>query len=260
MKPLSKARLKLFTGLKAKKNRYRQRLFLVEGIKMVREALESGWAVEAIILEEGFDRIKEVTSMHEDRIFVAEKSSFSQLSTQQQSEGVLAILHMPDPVASGVATVSGPGFLLEEIQDPGNMGTLIRTAAWFGFSQIICSKGCVDLYNPKVLRASMGAIFKVHVQYVEDLLGWVREKGMKVLVADMEGKPVEEYPFEGNEYVLIGNEAHGVQAHWKTHPEVEYTAISGGHGVESLNAAISGAIFAYEIGKKRRKVGLASHK
>ncbi|MEL7196663.1 MAG: TrmH family RNA methyltransferase, partial [Bacteroidota bacterium] len=205
MKPLSKARLKLFTGLKAKKNRYRHRLFFVEGIKMVREALGSGWEIEAIILEEGFDRRKEVTSMHEDRIFVAEKSSFSQLSTQQQSEGILAVLQMPDRVVSDSATVGGPGFLLEEIQDPGNMGTLIRTAAWFGFSQIICSKGCVDLYNPKVLRASMGAIFRVQVQYVENLSDWVGEKEIKVLVADMEGKPVEEYPFEGNEYVLIGN-------------------------------------------------------
>ncbi|MEL6631676.1 MAG: RNA methyltransferase [Bacteroidota bacterium] len=260
MKPLSKARLKLFTGLKAKKNRYRHRLFFVEGIKMVREALGSGWEIEAIILEEGFDRRKEVTSMHEDRIFVAEKSSFSQLSTQQQSEGILAVLQMPDRVVSDSATVGGPGFLLEEIQDPGNMGTLIRTAAWFGFSQIICSKGCVDLYNPKVLRASMGAIFRVQVQYVENLSDWVGEKEIKVLVADMEGKPVEEYPFEGNEYVLIGNEAHGVQAHWKTHPLVEYVTISGGHGVESLNAAISGAIFAYEIGKKRRKVHLSAHR
>mgnify|MGYP001803699802 CR=1 FL=1 len=213
---------------------------------MVREALSSGWDVVAVVLNEDVDWTIETELENEENWFVAEEKDFCALSSQQQSEGILAILRIPSFFFSEEIDLQGPAFLLEEIQDPGNMGTLIRTASWFGFSKVICSKGCVDIWNPKTLRASMGGVFKLEVHYVEDLYQWVQEKNIPVVVAHMKGSPLGQVEKNPDACILIGNEANGVQDRWLEEESIQKVYIPGGNGMESLNAAMTGAIFAYE--------------
>ena len=104
--------------------------------------------------------------MGECAIYEADSQVFSSLSSQERSEGIMAVVHFPDEKWEQEARnrwQEGPGIVLDGIQDPGNLGTIIRTADWFGIPWVICLGGTVDVYNPKVLRSSMGSVFRVHV-------------------------------------------------------------------------------------------------
>jgi TrmH family RNA methyltransferase len=129
------------------------------------------------------------------------------------------------------------------------LGTIIRIADWFGFRHIICNKGTVDVLNPKVLRASMGSFFRVNIEYVEDLAPILAEHSSQIRVADMEGETLAEAPLQGNEFILLGNEANGISD--DAHPLKKIT-IHGKGGAESLNVGVAAGIFAYTLSQKHR--------
>lgn len=227
-------------------------MFLVEGRKLVEEAIKSDWNVESVLIRE--DKLEELSleSQFENDTFSISTEGFSQLHSLQQSEGVLAVVHFPTYKQASPPTPEGPGFLLEEIQDPGNMGTLIRTSSWFGFKDIYCSKGCVDAFNPKVLRASMGGIFDVQVHYIDDWKESLHRVSNQIFVAHLEGKDISQVPLPPKGLILIGNEARGVDPSWLNDPEIQRVFIPGAHQAESLNAAVAGSILAWEMFKNGR--------
>lgn len=241
MEALSKAKVKLFASLNLKKFREEHRLFLIEGRKMVAEALAENLVPEALIVRSGYEW--EGSVPQNVQVFQANAQDFERISGQKNPEGILAVMQMPQQ--QGENELNTPSLLLWNMQDPGNLGTIIRTADWFGISQIICTQDTVDCYNPKVLRASMGSIFRVRMTYMEDLEGFVKENAQTTAIADLAGTPLPAAELSRCQYLLIGNEANGVPEKIRQIQGLERVFIPGKGGAESLNAAISAAILCY---------------
>lgn len=247
MIPLSKAKLGVFAALNERKYRYKHRLFIVEGEKMVQEALASGFAIEAIVVREGYAFS---FAAYDAPCYEAAEKAFAQLCSLSSPEGVLAVVAFPHEHFLRMDSVLvGGGFLLENLQDPGNVGTILRIADWFGLQYVICSKGTADVLNAKTLRACMGAIFRVKIVYADDftaLLPALAEKS-NVWVADMEGDSLAAAALRATDWVLLGNEANGVSAETRSATALRRVTIPRIGGAESLNVGIAAGIFAYQM-------------
>lgn len=246
MRPLSKAKLKLFTALQQKKYRHQNRLFLAEGVKLLQEALKSSFELEAVVVREG-NSTPALAGISAESLFVATPADFLKLSTQVHSEGVIAIVKIPPPphfqaINQLTDPVSAPTLVLEDLRDPGNLGTLIRTADWFGFHHLICSHGTVDVYNPKVVRAAMGSLFRVHITYLKDFHGFLREQAAAIWAADMEGADLGQVQLHSKPMILMGNEANGVSETTRSIPGLEKVTIPKVGDAESLNVGIAAGI------------------
>jgi RNA methyltransferase, TrmH family len=183
--------------------------------------------------------------------FSAKADEMRQLSTQTSPEGSVAILRIPDDAryrhcATLDALPQGPAFLVDGIQDPGNFGTLLRIADWYGFKALVCKEGTVDALNPKVLRASMGAIFRVQVLYVQAFEAMVAAHAPLISVADMAGAALPDPAYRSRPYILLGNESHGVSDAIRAIPGLHRVTIPRFGGAESLNVAVTAGIFAHE--------------
>ncbi len=243
METLSKTKLKHFASLSLKKQRNTHLLFVVEGVKMVNEALASGWQVEAVILKEGMEALMELPPSV--NAFLAQTADFAKIVQLQSPEGVLAVVHFPEkPTQSSLSNLKGPGFILDGIQDPGNLGTILRIADWFGFEHVVCGPGTADLYNPKSLRASMGAVFRVKVHYEADLASFIENNPANTWMADMHGQDYRKAALQNTDWILIGNEANGVSAAMRALSHVQPITIPRKGGAESLNAAVAAGILA----------------
>ncbi|MEM6269989.1 MAG: RNA methyltransferase [Bacteroidota bacterium] len=254
MVPLSKAKRKLFRSLQQKKFRQREGRFLLPGKKLLGEALRAGWPVEWVVATEG----TVVAEVPPDRILGTDISTLRELSGQVQPEGIVAVVRIPPEKsysqisqAAEMPPLTGPAFVLDGVSDPGNLGTLIRTADGMGFEAIIAGPGTADIFNPKVLRSSMGSIFRLRVIYLADLPGWLNAVAERVCIADMGGIPLPEPRFLNRPFIVLGNEANGVSPAIKALPGTLPVSIPGRGGAESLNVAVSGAVLAWEMMRAR---------
>jgi TrmH family RNA methyltransferase len=246
MQPLSKAKLKLFSSLKTRKFRQRHQMFVVEGWKMLDEALQAGWLPEAVVLREDIrdDNGEFIGEVPDEKLFYLDNHNFDKMSSLQSPEGVLAVLHIPASTELDGKLPKGHGLLLEQIQDPGNLGTLMRIADWFGLAGLVCSSGTVDVFNPKTLRASMGAIFRVPVHFEPNWEQFIDNHRDRIWIADMEGKKLASELFDMDDWVLLGNEANGVSESVREMLHERRLTIPGRGGAESLNVAVAGGIIA----------------
>jgi len=229
---------------------------------MVQEAYQSDWEVHAVVIcEDSIDNCAEACAKYEDRlIYFTPSKEFQALSSQENPEGILAVMGIPASASFLQADPDwdklgeGPGFILDRIQDPGNLGTILRIAHWFGWRQIICLEGTVDILNPKTLRSSMGAIFYVDVYYSKPVSGELIFPGRKVWLADMDGIPLREARFDQNDLFLMGNEAGGVDPLLREQSRYEKIHIPGAGKAESLNVAVASGIIAYEFNEQHKVV------
>lgn len=216
---------------------------------MLAEALATHWPIEAIVLRE--DRREHRPTTGDWPVYLTDAATFERISTQTNPEGVLAVLPFLPQRTWEPALLprlpEGPGYLLEDLQDPGNLGTIVRTADWFGFRHIVCSKGCVDLLNPKVLRSTMGSFFRVSVQYAANFDALVEAHLDTCWAADMTGPSLAEAAIQPQDWLLIGNEARGLSPHWRDRADLRKLHIPGAGGAESLNAAIAAAICGWQM-------------
>ncbi|MCB0852727.1 MAG: RNA methyltransferase, partial [Bacteroidetes bacterium] len=158
---------------------------------MVEEAIQSQWNIEALIVST--DYLSQFVSIDPGiHTWAADPQDFKKISQQNNPEGIISIVAFPYPDFSYSRDLphlpSGPGFMLDGIQDPGNLGTIMRIADWFGFSNVICGPGTVDLLNPKTLRSSMGAIFRVNIIYAQNFPELVKNHSQEIKIADMNGE------------------------------------------------------------------------
>ena len=243
---LSKTIVKYIQSLAHKKLRDEQGVFIAEGPKVVPELLRSQKFVCKIIcstknwLDENENLLKNLSAdIHEINEIELEK-----ISQLQTSNKVLAVFFKNEEPAIHISnTVS---LMLDEIQDPGNMGTIIRTADWFGIKDIICSNECVDCYNSKVVQASMGSVSRVNIIYKE-LQAFIDEhKGIKIYAATLGGKTLTSFGKITEGIVLIGNESKGVKENLVRLATGQITIPKYG-GAESLNAAVACGIILSHI-------------
>lgn len=241
MEKISKNRLKWLRSLQQKKVRDTEQVFIVEGEKMVLEALQYHadkikflcCTTDSVVL----DHISVVDAI----ISADELQQVSSLKTPNKSLVVIEQLTFEyNPSTFTIA--------LDSIQDPGNMGTILRLADWFGVKQIICSKTTVDRYNPKVIQASMGAVFRIPVFYI-DLIDYCKENPGKLLYgAFLEGKNIYQEKLEpqADGILVLGNEGNGISSALKSHITHQITIPKFGTA-ESLNVSIATGILLSEF-------------
>jgi len=232
---LSKNEIKTIRSLREKKFRDSFGLFVVEGEKMVREALDSGLEVVRVVRRED-----------EGEETMARLSSFS------TPPPVLAVVRKPAPSVPG--TPGGLCLALDTVRDPGNLGTIMRIADWFGVDRIYASPGTVEVYNPKVIQASMGAIFRKELVYCDLplLCESFAAAGLKVFGTFLDGQDIytSELPSEG--LIVMGNEADGISPEVAARVGVRLTipTFAKGPGAESLNVAVATAVTVSEFRRR----------
>jgi TrmH family RNA methyltransferase len=237
---ITKNQVKYIQSLGQKKSRDIENRFIAEGPKLVNELLttENCRVVQLLALKgwidenpnAGYDA--EVIELSE-----AELEKISQLTTPNQVLAVIEKIEWKnDPEIKGNISLT-----LETIQDPGNMGTIIRLADWFGIKNIFCSADCADVYNPKVVQATMGSLSRVRVEYT-DILSWLREnKDVPIYAAVLDGRDITKMEKISEGIIVIGNESKGINKEMQKLANVQIT-IPGKGKAESLNAAVATGI------------------
>jgi len=231
-------------GLRNRKSRSEERKFTVEGRKLVEEAFASGWRI--LDLYSTAD-IETPESWNAQRVSSKE---MERMSNFRSPPGLLAVMEMPAhdaPSSHEVAEAVDGGFTLalDGLSDPGNMGTIIRTADWFGVRRIMATRGSVDIFNPKVVQATMGAIFRVPVQLVDlpEALTHLAEGGARIQGLDLNGRSLwdESSVSPSHQVAVCGSESHGISAETRA-ACTEFIHIPGGGQTESLNASMAAGI------------------
>lgn len=243
-----------------KKRREREEtgLFAAEGIRLFEEIptdrLEQIFVSESFLQKEEAGRILQKARGIE--IFSVKDSVFANMCDTHTPQGILALVHRKDWTMDKILSLSdNPFFMMaENLQDPGNLGTILRTGEGAGITALILSKGTVDIYSPKVIRSTMGSLFRIPFLYVEnmaEIVSLFRRKGIAVYAAHLEGSvPYDKPDYTQPTAILIGNEGNGL---------TEQTADACSNrvripmegAVESLNAAMSAGIFMYEVHRQR---------
>lgn len=248
---ISKARIKLISSLKAGKFRKQHGLFIAEGKTNVLDFIGSGltcmgvYATSAWIAKEG-------SELKEKNLIETDMKEIGKMSSLKNPAEVLAVFKMPEFPEFDINLVNDLVLMLDSIRDPGNLGTIIRTADWFGIRQIVCSKDSVDAFSPKVVQASMGSLARVSVYY-HDLEKLLQSKPdyLHTYGAVMDGVSVVDIAKPQRAVIVIGNEANGISGPLLSLLDNKITipntpAISGSTP-ESLNASIATAIVCYEF-------------
>ena len=250
---ISQSKLKYYSSLLQKKYRRDEKKFLVEGKKLVEEGLQQNrYPCEIIFITNEFKENNEefiFSSLRNFQFEIIRTIDFNRLCDTQQPQGIVAVFQIPlnDEQPK---LVSRKIIYLEEIADPGNLGTIIRTCDWFGFGQILLSKNCVELFNPKVIRASMGSIFHLSVSENIELpfLTNLKKLGFEILCSDLEGKIFSEIEKPEKVILCFSSEADGPSSalvaasdYQITIPKTCPTARQEGNA-ESLNVASASAI------------------
>ena len=246
---IGKGKISSITRLHQKKFRDESGLFLVEGIKSVDDLLRSSFEVKEILatsewIGEHGSSLSAATEVTE-----VSTSEMERLSVWKNPQPVMAVARIPQRELSDIQ-YNQPLLILDDIRDPGNMGTIIRTADWFGIRQLVCSQTTVELYNPKVIQATMGSFTRVKVYYT-DLASFIDNnlKERRVLGAFLEGTPVQRFDFQPSDVIVIGNEANGITeaVAQKINAKILIDSpVKSADKAESLNASIAAAILMYQ--------------
>jgi RNA methyltransferase, TrmH family len=241
---LSKTQVKYIQSLVHKKFREQHGQYIIEGPKLLSEALNGDLSAISKIYAypEWLDNPGFSIPLKGIDIIAVSEADMKRISALSTPGPVLAILQMPQKRA--VTVFPGITLLLDAIQDPGNLGTIIRTADWFGIQNIICGEGCVDCYNTKVIQSTMGSIFRMNIMYRE--LGSFIDQwpGMPVMASSLDGTLMQNIKKDKEAFLVIGNESKGISRGILEKATVK-VRIPGGGGTESLNAAVATGILLY---------------
>jgi RNA methyltransferase, TrmH family len=241
---LSKNEVKYIQSLGHKKRRDEERVFLVEGSKILAELIEQhAQQIVRLYATETF-YINHPTAKQLKEHFIVTEEELMRISQMQTANQALAIVQY-FPEKDWDPSVEGWTLALDGIRDPGNLGTIIRLADWFGIQQLVCSPDCADLYNPKVVQASMGSIMRVNL-IEKDLSLFLTTQSKPVAGAVLGGEPLPAYAFPATGILVIGNESIGIRADVMPLLTKKLTIPGFGHA-ESLNAAIATSIFLWEM-------------
>ncbi|MBN1302101.1 MAG: RNA methyltransferase [Melioribacteraceae bacterium] len=249
---LTKNELKYYSLLIEKKHRAAEKKFIIEGKKLTEEGLQSNYKSEIIICTNQFFQNNQVFIRSLDnkkiRLEVIKNHEFQKLSDTRNPQGIASVFHFPS-MSEKNRYESKIIVALDNINDPGNLGTIIRTCDWFGVSDILLSDDTADIYNPKVLRATMGSVFHIRFDYRKNLpenFNLLKENGYKILTADLNGENVFNYNIKEKSVIVFSNETHGPSASTRSATDT-YITIPGKGKAESLNVASSAAVILSQL-------------
>lgn len=252
--PISLGQRKLIKSLYRKDKREEHDLFIAEGIKLCEELLESEFdVIQVIVRESPTQRIIQLVDKYNEigvPIYTAPKHKFRQMQKQTTPEGIIAVVGMKEleflPNESFIA--------LDGVSDPGNVGTIIRTADWYGIKQVFLGAESADQFSPKVVRSSMGSIFRTKVLYRENLAEFLQENFDKIdiFAADSNAKtPVEKLKHNRKYGIIFGSESHGLSKELDNLVKEKFV-LEGKGSSESLNVAVSAGISLHYFAKNSK--------
>lgn len=246
---LSKAQISLVTSLQHKKFRLQHQVFVVEGIKSVLEFVHSSYKVQKIYATaQAITKLGKI--LQNIKLEELSESEFNKITTLKTPQGALALVELPHDQNLNFAELRGThSIVLDDIQDPGNLGTIIRTAEWFGLKNIICSLGTVDAYNPKVVQATMGSLSRVRIHYL-DLDKFMEVNKISTFGALLDGHSIYDTDFSNEGLIIMGNEGNGIRQNLipKINQAVTIPRIGN---AESLNVAVATTIFCSELSRQK---------
>ena len=238
---LSRTDLKTYSSLNRKSKRIEHGLFIAEGAKVCQELLNSNFVIEHFFCTE------ENLTTFPNATFISNKDA-ERISNQKNHSGIIAIAKIPDnqPI---ILDENDDIIILENINDPGNLGSILRTLDWFGFTQVICSENSVDNFNPKTIMASMGSVFRIQPHYL-NINMFLSQTKTKSYGAYTNGHSVFKTQFDKPSIIVFGNESNGISAEIaeKINNKV---SIPGNGQAESLNLSNSSSIIISELYKSR---------
>lgn len=237
---LSKSQIKLITGLQQKKYRKQHKMFFAEGLKVVQELLDSSLTLVHLYSEPGY--FKNVPPTKYSEVTESELKKVSALTTAQHC---LALFEIPDEKPT---PLTGLSVALDDVRDPGNLGTIIRLCDWFGIETLVCSAACVDVYNPKVVQATMGSLTRVNVVYA-DLDHYLQQTTLPVFGTFMDGENIYKKSLPAEGIIVMGNEANGISERIETlcNERIAIPRFGDLQQTESLNVATATAIILSEF-------------
>jgi TrmH family RNA methyltransferase len=257
---ISNTKSKLLRSLRHKKYRDQHRLFLVEGEKMVRELIEYGsesrFPIEELFATpEWADQHHKLLEHRKLDVIETSPAEIKKVSNLVTPQAVIALVSIPSQRFQMETLLNTPVLAFESIRDPGNLGTIIRTADWFGIRHLVCSPDSTDLYNPKVVQSTMGAITRVQVHYqdLETLLRSQVIKAKTLIGTFMEGENIYESSLRPDPLILFGNESQGLSGNIRSllHYKIGIPSFSPeGRGSESLNVASAVAVVCSELRRR----------
>ena len=236
---ISKAKVKYIKSLQVKKYRNQEQCFLVEGAKSVKEILHSDYEVIMIAGSIDFLSNGSLQSNSTFEIIECTEQELSSVGSFQTNEAAIAVAKMKPNIPPST-TKHELILALDDIRDPGNLGTIIRTADWYGIKSIVASEHTADCYNPKVITASMGSFSRVNVFYT-DLTRWIHDENKFVYGAFLDGKDVHSLDIDKGAVIVIGNESRGISKEVEMFIQHKITIPRIGQA-ESLNAGVATAI------------------
>ena len=236
---VSKNQIKLINSLQQKKYRKLHNLFIAEGKKVIQELIDANFSLEHLFVtkENLFD-----AAHHSELITDNELKKISVLTTANDCLAVFKFKEINSKVSSGLELA------LDNIKDPGNMGTIIRLCDWFGISKIVCTEETVDIYNPKVVQATMGSLARVEVLYT-NLTNYLKTTDLEVFGTFMEGKNIYKTELPSQGIIVMGNEANGISAEIESlvTKKISIPRFGNLQQTESLNVATATAVILSEF-------------
>ena len=247
---LTNNKIKLIKSLDKKRERIESGCFVVEGEKMVRELLMSRFeTIEVFAVQQYIDELP-ANLKRKSEISAISEHDLERISFLKTPNKAVALAKLPEKRTP--ADLRGLSIALDNVQDPGNLGTIVRTAAWFGIANVFCSPDTVDVYNPKVIQSTMGAIFKVNVTYCDlaELAATARKAGIPMFGTRLDGENLYAAELPKNAIVVMGNESKGLSAEISALMDSNLKIPSYApptSDMESLNVAVATAIVCAEF-------------
>lgn len=237
--PLSKTKAGVLRKLQQKKYRLAQQAFLVEGVKPITAFLEAGHGIQQLIGTEDFFKQLATLPSVDTPCYLATPDTLAYVGNFSTNSTGIAVVDLP--VSARPKLDKGEkGLALADIRDPGNLGTILRTACWYGITKVLFSPTTVDCFHPKAVQASMGALAHVHCYYT-DLATYFTATRRPIVGATLSGKPLHTFAMPPTGWLVIGNEARGIPANLQA-LLTEQVAIPSFGPMESLNAAVATAV------------------
>jgi TrmH family RNA methyltransferase len=253
---ISKNKVKFIISLQKKKVRDEEKLYVIEGDKLVREFLDAKIPLKTLIAKPEF--LSSLPLEMTRNVLEIEDVSYEELkkiSTLKTPHNAVALVPMPEKHLDLTVIFKNLCVAIDSIQDPGNLGTIIRAAAWFGIKHIICSSDCVDVYNPKVIQSSMGALLHVNVYYhnLKDLFIPAQTKKISIFGTLLEGESIYSHKLDNKGIIVLGNESRGISEDmlpFVTHKIMIPKFCSAGQGIDSLNVGMAASVVFSEFMRK----------
>lgn len=237
---LSQAQEKFIRQLQKKKYRKKEASFIAEGEKIVNELISSNLSIQNIYALESWVKKAQLNKELNSKVNIITEKQLKKISALTTAQEVMAVVDIPKELRV-LDCKENLVLALDNVKDPGNLGTIIRTADWFGIKQIVCSPECVDAFNPKVVQASMGSIFRVQLHY-KNLYDWLNSLDCEVYAAHLKGKNLWKAELHNSGVLLMGNESMGISDELMQLVSSSLKIPAKGKA-ESLNVAVATAIF-----------------